>query len=129
MDFYMRILAVLGVSLILVGCGGAPPPETAEQPPAAEPPAEEAVTSATMTWTGWLADEKCAREGKAATDDHAGCAQGCVKGGQPIVFVSETDKAVYTLDSLEKVQEHVGHKVTLEGTMDGTTIAVASVTM
>ncbi len=44
-------------------------------------------------------------------------------------FVSESDKAVYTLDSPDKVQEHVGHKVTLEGTMDGTTIAVASVTM
>ena len=129
MGFYMRILAVLGVAVILVGCGGAPAPETAEQPPAEEPPAETPVETATMTWTGWLADEKCALEGKAATDDHAGCAQGCVKGGQPIVFVSESDKAVYTLDSPDKVQEHVGHKVTLEGTMDGTTIAVASVTM
>ncbi len=129
MGFNMRILAVLGVALILVGCGGAPVPETAEQSPAEEPPVEEPATSATMTWTGWLADEKCALGGKAATDDHAGCAQNCVKGGQPIVFVSEADKAVYTLDSPDKVQEHVGHKVTLEGTMDGTTIAVASVTM
>ena len=129
MGFNMRILAVLGVALILVGCGGAPVPETAEQPPAEEPPVEEPATSATMTWTGWLADEKCALGGKAATDDHGGCAQNCFKGGQPIVFVSEADKAVYTLDSPDKVQEHVGHKVTLEGTMDGTTIAVASVTM
>ncbi len=129
MGFYMRILAVLGVAVILVGCGGAPAPETAEQPPAAEPPAEKPAETAAMTWTGWLADEKCARAGKAATDDHAGCAANCVKGGQPIVFVSESDKAVYTLDSPDKVKEHVGHKVTLEGTMDGTTIAVASVTM
>ena len=59
MGFYMRILAVLGVAVILVGCGGAPAPETAEQPPAEEPPAEKPVepSSGAPPWPSALAPD------------------------------------------------------------------------
>lgn len=80
-------------------------------------------------WVGYLADEKCANGGKAASEGHANCAQNCVKGGQPIAFVSEADKKVYKIANQDAVAEHVGHKVTLTGKLDGDSIEVENVKM
>jgi hypothetical protein len=80
-------------------------------------------------WVGYLADEKCAAGGKAASEGHAKCAANCVKGGQPIAFVAEADGKVYKIKNQDAVTAHVGHKVTLSGKLDGTTIQVDKVTM
>jgi hypothetical protein len=78
---------------------------------------------------GYLADEKCAAAGKANAAGHAGCAQGCVKGGQPIAFVQESDGKVYKVHNQDAVKEHVGHKVTITGKVEGDSIHVDSVKM
>ena len=75
-------------------------------------------------WTGWLSDAKCAANG--AKTAHKGCSIKCVEGGQPIVFVQDSDKKVLKLDGSEKVKSLLGDKVVLEGTLDGETIKVAS---
>jgi len=80
-------------------------------------------------WVGYLADAKCANAGKAASEGHAQCAQNCVKGGEPIVFVSDSDKKVYKIANQDAVEDHVGHKVTVSGKLEGSTITVEDVTM
>src|SRR5437867_4574110 len=68
-------------------------------------------------WTGWLSDAKCAANGAKAA--HKGCSIKCVEGGQPMVFVLDSDKKVFKLDGAEKVKSLLGDKVILEGTLDG----------
>jgi hypothetical protein len=75
-------------------------------------------------WTGWLSDAKCAANGAKAA--HKGCSIKCVDGGQPMVFVQDSDKKVFKLDGAEKVKSLLGDKVVLEGALDGETIKVTS---
>jgi hypothetical protein len=81
-------------------------------------------------WTGYIADAKCAssKGAAAASDDHAGCAQACVKKGAAAVLITPDGK-VYSIENQDKVVDHVGHKVTLSGKMDGNKIMVDTVKM
>jgi len=76
---------------------------------------------------GWLSDAKCAAAGKAASEGHAKCAAGCVKGGQPLVFVNDADKKVYTVSNQDKGKDFVGKKVTVDAKVSGDSIEIASV--
>ena len=82
------------------------------------------VAGETGKWTGWLSDAKCAANGAKAA--HKGCSIKCVDGGQPMVFVQDSDKKVFKLDGAEKVKSLLGDKVVLEGAIDGETIKVTS---
>jgi hypothetical protein len=81
-------------------------------------------------YTGYIADAKCAAKqgAKAASEKHANCAAACIKGGEKAVLVTEDGK-VYAIANQEKVVEHAGHKVTVNGKLDGETITVESVKM
>ncbi|MDA1315313.1 MAG: hypothetical protein O2968_18435 [Acidobacteria bacterium] len=77
-------------------------------------------------YSGFLSDKKCAK----AAAGHASCAQNCVKGGQPVVLVEEGEGGkIYEIVNADKVTDHVGHKVTITGTMDGGKLNVKSVKM
>jgi uncharacterized protein DUF5818 len=81
--------------------------------------------------TGYIADANCAAKqgAKAAADGHANCAKGCVKKGAAAVLVTEDGK-VYKIENQDKVvPDHVGHKVTLTGKLDGDSVKVDSVKM
>ncbi|MGH9673028.1 MAG: DUF5818 domain-containing protein [Bryobacteraceae bacterium] len=69
-------------------------------------------------FSGWLADAKCARGGKAASAEHAGCAQKCVEGGEAIVLVGD-DKKIYKIKNQDKVRSHLGRKVALQAKLEG----------
>jgi hypothetical protein len=84
-----------------------------------------AVTSFAAEMTGYISDSKCGAKGEK--DAHADCAVKCVKGGAVPVFVS--DGKVYRIDDASKVQDHVGHKVTITGEVKGDTIQVQEVKM
>jgi hypothetical protein len=87
-----------------------------------------ALTASAAEMTGYISDAKCAKDpAKAGSDGHAGCAQACAKKGAALVFVS--DGKVYKIDDQAKVQEHAGHKVTIDGQVDGDTLKVNSVKM
>jgi hypothetical protein len=75
-------------------------------------------------WTGWLSDAKCAANGAKAS--HKGCSVKCVEGGQPVVFVQDSDKKIFKLDGAEKVKSLIGDKVVLEGALEGETITISS---
>jgi hypothetical protein len=83
------------------------------------------VTSFAAEMTGYISDSKCGAKGEK--DAHADCAVKCVKGGASPVFVS--DGKVYKIDDVTKVQDHVGHKVTITGELKGDTIQVQEVKM
>ncbi len=119
----IRILLMVSVICFAFGCSGEP--EATTEAPVMEAPAEPAA----MTYVGWLADEKCANEDKAATGDHADCAQKCIEGGEAVVLVAEEGGNIYKLDDQEAAKPHAGHKVTVSGMLDGDTIAVASISM
>jgi hypothetical protein len=74
-------------------------------------------------FTGYLADAKCAAAGKAGSAGHAECARKCVAAGEKIVLVGEDGK-ILQIKNQDKVQNHVGHKVALQGTREGDTISV-----
>ena len=87
-----------------------------------------AFSAAAAEMTGYISDAKCAKDvAKVESDAHAGCAAGCAKKGAALVFVS--GGKVYKLDDQAKVQDHAGHKVTINGKVEGDTIKVDSVKM
>lgn len=87
-----------------------------------------AFSAAAAEMTGYISDAKCAKDvAKAESDGHADCAAACAKKGEALVFVS--DGKVYKVDDQSKVQDHVGHKVTITGKVDGDTLKVDSVKM
>lgn len=82
-------------------------------------------------WTGYIADVNCANKqgAKAASDSHAGCAQGCIKKGAAAVLVT-ADGKVYKIHNQDAVTDHAGHKVTITGKMmEGNEIHADSVKM
>lgn len=85
-----------------------------------------ALSAMAGEWTGYISDSKCAAKG--AKEAHAKCAETCVKGGASPVFVTEDGK-VLKIDDTAKVTDHVGHKVTVTGEIDGDTLKVDTVKM
>ena len=77
--------------------------------------------------SGTISDAKCAAKHADASEKSMACVKGCVKGGSAPVFVS--DGKVYKIADASKVNDHLGHKVTVEGKVDGDTIAIDSLEM
>src|SRR3982750_552522 len=86
-----------------------------------------AATAFAAEWKGTISDAKCGAAHADASEKSMKCSQACVKGGQAAVFVS--DGKVMKIANPDKVTEHVGHKVTLTGKLDGDTVTVDTVTM
>ncbi len=76
--------------------------------------------------TGFVTDAKCAKAGKAGAG-HAGCAKGCIGGGEAAVLV-DADGKIYEIAEQDKVKEHAGAKVTIKGMIaDGKISSIESV--
>jgi hypothetical protein len=73
---------------------------------------------------GFVEDQMCA--GKPEMKNDAECAQKCIKGGSPAVLVTEDGK-IYKIAEQAKVTPLAGKNVTINGTLKGDTISVASV--
>ena len=67
--------------------------------------------------TGYVTDAKCAKAGKAG-EAHAGCAKGCIGGGEAAVVVT-ADGKIYEVADQAKVKDHAGAKVTVMGMVEG----------
>lgn len=79
------------------------------------------------SWTGYITDAKCAATGNEKMVTNAECSKKCVAGGEKAVLVS--DGKVVKIANQDKIKEHVGHHVTVTGTLDGDTLTVKSVKM
>ncbi len=88
-----------------------------------------ALSAFGATYKGYIADANCAKKGKAAAStNHAQCAAKCIGSGAAAVLVTE-DGTVYKIADQDKVKEHAGHVVTINGKLNGDTLTVDSVTM
>jgi uncharacterized protein YdeI (BOF family) len=86
------------------------------------------LTALADSFSGTISDSMCAAKHAAATDADKKCVEGCIKhhGAEPVLVVGDK---VYRIsaDSKDKVMSHLGDKVTVEGTLSGDTITIASV--
>ena len=78
-------------------------------------------------WKGTISDSKCAAAHTDASEKSMKCVAGCIKGGQKAVLV--TDGKVLKIANPEKVADHLGHKVTVTGNLEGDTVTIDSVSM
>lgn len=89
-----------------------------------------ALTSFAAEWTGTISDAGCGAKHAAATEKDMKCVQGCVKGkGAEPVFVVGDKVLKFDQASKPKVMEHLGHKVTITGKLEGDTISVDQIKM
>ena len=88
-----------------------------------------AGTTEDMTFTGWVADEACAKDfAKAGNLAHKGCATGCLNGGDSVALASPDGFHLLDITN-EAALEHLGMEVTVMGTLDEATntITVTSI--
>jgi hypothetical protein len=86
-----------------------------------------AVSAMAEKWTGTISDAKCGKGHADASEKSMKCVEACVKGGQAAVFVVG-DKVLKIDDaSKAKIEKHLGHKVEINGTLNGETVTVKSV--
>ncbi len=66
------------------------------------------------SWTGWITDTHCGAKGNNAK--HTDCATKCVeqKNAKFALYTPE-DKKIYILEPQDKVAEHAGHRVIVNG--------------
>ncbi len=76
-------------------------------------------------WTGWITDDSCGAKG--ANAEHKACAEKCLGNGGTLVLYNPADEQLYKLDNQELALEHLGHEVIVKGSVEGTTIKVASI--
>src|SRR5262249_40002420 len=76
---------------------------------------ESSLEPRITTTVGWVSDANCGARG--ADPSHAACATKCVTQGVPIVFVSSKDKTIYKVDNQDALRDHVGHCVSITGTL------------
>ncbi len=73
---------------------------------------------------GYIIDQQCAS--KPAMRGDVDCANKCIKAGSPAVLVTDDGK-IYKIADQAKVVPLAGKQVTINGTLQGETIKVASV--
>ncbi len=86
-------------------------------------------TAEDMAYTGWIADEACAKDySKAGNAGHKGCATGCLNNGGNVALASPDGFHLLDLTA-EKAMEHLGMEVVVMGTLDEATntIKVSSI--
>ena len=84
-----------------------------------------AGTALADQFTGWIADEKCAKAGMYKGPMH----EKCVAAGETIVLVNEADKKIYQISNPDQVKASLGQKVTINGTLKDDKIEAESVTL
>ena len=67
----------------------------------------------TKTVKGWVTDAKCgAKSANAKAED---CTKKCLESGQKMVFVTDKDHQVLTVDNPDVLKDHAGHHVAVKG--------------
>ncbi len=83
-----------------------------------------AANAMAAEFTGFVMDQSCSK--MAGMKGNADCAKKCIKGGSPAVLVTD-DGTVYKIANQSAIVSHAGETVTIEGSLKGNTITVASV--
>lgn len=88
-----------------------------------------AVSAMAESWTGTISDAKCGMAHADASEKSQACVKSCVKRGGEPVFVVGGKVLKIDAASKDKIMDHLGHKVVIDGALTGDTVTVASVKM
>jgi hypothetical protein len=85
-----------------------------------------------VTWTGWFADDQCARgrvSSGLVTRTNPDCAKTCLEKGATPVFISEQAKAMFIVKNYSAIIENLGYQLEVTGTVDesANTISIQTV--
>jgi hypothetical protein len=83
-----------------------------------------AASGIAADFRGFIEDEMCA--GKPEMKGDSVCAQKCIKGGSPAVFVT-IDGPIYKIANQKKIVAHAGEIVTVSGKLKGDTLTITAV--
>jgi hypothetical protein len=86
-------------------------------------------TASAAKWTGTISDAKCGKGHADASEKSQACVKKCIGAGQAAVFVVGDNVYKFDAKSADKIKDHQGHKVTIDGKLKGDTISVKKVTM
>ena len=86
-----------------------------------------AISAFAAEWTGAISEAGCGAKHVDGSAAAVACVQKCVKGGAAPVFV--VDGKVLKIANADKVADHLGHKVTIAGKLDGDTVTIDSLKM
>ncbi|HEV2117733.1 MAG TPA: hypothetical protein VGR48_16985 [Terriglobales bacterium] len=81
------------------------------------------------TTKGWVSDSKCGAKG--ANPKAEACTKKCLDAGAQMVFVTDKDHKVLTVDNPDVLKDHVGHHIAVKGEVNSSasTIHVDSASM
>jgi hypothetical protein len=81
------------------------------------------------TVKGWVTDAKCGAKSANAKGEE--CTKKCLASGEKMVFVTDRDHKVLTVDNPDALKDHAGHHVAVKGQVDSSagTIHVDSASM
>jgi len=89
-----------------------------------------AMSAFAASWTGYISDSGCGKNHADGSEKSMKCVNACVnkKGAAAVLVVGDN---VYKIDdaSKSKVMDHLGHKVTVDGKLEGDTVMIDSVKM
>jgi hypothetical protein len=88
-----------------------------------------AVSAMAESWTGTISDSKCGAKHADASEKSMACVKACVGRGGEAVFVVGDKVLKLDAASKDKITPHLGHKVMINGKLDGVTVTVDSVEM
>ena len=89
-----------------------------------------ALSGLAAEWTGYVSDANCGAKHANGTEASMKCVSGCVKGKKAAAVFVVGDKVIKIDDASQaKVMDHLGHKVTVTGTLSGDTVTIDSVKM
>ena len=79
------------------------------------------------TVNGWVTDAKCGAKGANAAGE--ACTKKCLAAGEKMVFVTDKDQKVLTVDNPDALKGHEGHHVAATGSVKGDSIHIDSAKM
>jgi hypothetical protein len=85
------------------------------------------VSAFAESYTGYISDAKCGAKHNDGSAGSIACVNKCVKGGLAPVFV--VGDKIYKIADPSKVADHLGHKVTVNGSVEGDTVTIESLEM
>lgn len=77
--------------------------------------------------TGYVSDAHCGATHSSPSTANTQCINKCLKGGSDPVLVSDGKVMTFDADSKDKAKAYAGKNVTIDGSMDGSTVKVTSI--
>jgi hypothetical protein len=89
----------------------------------------KSASTKASTVKGWVTDAKC--NVKSANAQGEACTKKCLAAGEKMVFVTDKDHQVLTVDNPDALKDHAGHHVAVKGEVNSSagTIHVDSASM